>query len=197
MIARLEGVLAEKAPDSLVLDIGGVGYDVRVPLSTFLELPDPGKVVRLEIHTHVREDIFQLYGFQTAEERLAFRLLIGISGVGPRLALAILSGLPIERMLVAIRKRDLAQLTGIPGVGPKTAERILIELRDKIAQFELIEEAMAGSSDVEEATISALVNLGYPRGHAEKAVRQALERVPEGSRELGDLIREALRVAAG
>ena len=197
MIARLEGVLAEKAPDSLVLDIGGVGYDVRVPLSTFLELPDPGKVVRLEIHTHVREDIFQLYGFQTAEERLAFRLLIGISGVGPRMALAILSGLPIERMLVAIRKRDLAQLTGIPGVGPKTAERILIELRDKIAQFEQIEEAAEGSSDAEEATISALVNLGYPRGHAEKAVRQALERVPEGSRELGDLIREALRVAAG
>ncbi len=197
MIARLEGVLAEKAPDSLVLDIGGVGYDVRVPLSTFLELPDPGKVVRLEIHTHVREDIFQLYGFQTAEERLAFRLLIGISGVCPRMGLAILSWLAIERMLVAIRMRDLAQLTGIPGVGPKTAERILIELRDKIAQFELIEEAAEGSSDAEAATISALINLGYPRGHAERAVRKAVELVPEGSRELGDLIREALRVAAG
>ena len=197
MIGALAGTMLEKSPGRVLLDVGGVGYELQVPLSTFLELPDPGKVVRLEIHTHVREDIFRLYGFQTAEERLAFRLLIGISGVGPRMALAILSGLPIERMLLAIRKRDLAQLTGIPGVGPKTAERILIELRDKIAQFELIEEAAEGSSDAEAATISALINLGYPRGHAERAVRRAVELVPEGSRELGDLIREALRVAAG
>jgi Holliday junction DNA helicase RuvA len=197
VIGRLEGILAEKAPEALVIDVGGVGYDVRVPLSTFLELPDPGKVVRLQIHTYVREDTLQLYGFLTAEERLGFRLLIGISGVGPRMALAILSGLPIERMLLAIRKKDLTSFTAVPGVGPKTAERILIELRDKVAEFELIEERSEGTADAEDATVSALVNLGYPRGHAEKAVRRALESVPDGEMELEDLIREALRVAAG
>lgn len=197
MIGRLEGVLADKAPGALVIDVGGVGYEVRVPLSTFLGLPDPGKVVRLQIQTYVREDTLQLYGFLTAEERLGFRLLIGISGVGPRMALAILSGLPIERMLLAIRKKDVSSLTAVPGVGPKTAERILIELRDKVADFELIEGRSEGTVDVEEATVSALVNLGYPRSHAEKAIRRALESVPDGEMELEDLIREALRVAAG
>ncbi len=197
MIGRLEGVLAEKAPDAVLLDVGGVGYDLRVPLSTFVELPDPGKTVRLEVHTHVREDTLQLYGFLSPEERLGFRLLIGISGVGPRVALAILSGLPIERLLLAIRRKDLASLKGVPGVGPKTAERILIELRDKVGQFELIEERSEGASDAQEATVSALVNLGYPRSHADKAVRRALEQVPAGELPLEELIREALRVAAG
>ena len=197
MIGRLEGVLAEKAPDAVLLDVGGVGYDLRVPLSTFVELPDPGKTVRLEVHTHVREDTLQLYGFLSPEERLGFRLLIGISGVGPRVALAILSGLPIERLLLAIRRKDLASLKGVPGVGPKTAERILIELRDKVGQFELIEERSEGASDAQEATVSALVNLGYPRSHADKAVRLALEQVPSGELPLEELIREALRVAAG
>ncbi len=197
MIGRLEGVLAGKAPDAVLLDVGGVGYDVRVPLSTFVELPDPGKTVRLEIHTHVREDTLQLYGFLRPEERLGFRLLIAIAGVGPRVALAILSGLPVERLLLVIRRKDLASLTGVPGVGPKTAERILIELRDKVAQFELIEERSEGAADAQESTVSALVNLGYPRSHADKAVRRALERVPEGELQLEELIREALRVAAG
>ncbi len=197
MIGRLEGVLAGKAPDAVLLDVRGVGYDVRVPLSTFVELPDPGKTVRLEIHTHVREDTLQLYGFLRPEERLGFRLLIAIAGVGPRVALAILSGLPVERLLLAIRRKDLASLTGVPGVGPKTAERILIELRDKVAQFELIEERSEGAADAQESTVSALVNLGYPRSHADKAVRRALERVPEGEVQLEELIREALRVAAG
>ena len=113
------------------------------------------------------------------------------------MALAILSGLPIERMLLAIRKKDVTSLTAVPGVGPKTAERILIELRDKVAEFELIEERSEGTADVGEATVSALVNLGYPRSHAERAVRVALESVPDGEMELEDLIREALRVAAG
>ena len=197
MIGRLEGVLAEKAPDALVLDVGGVGYELRVPLSTFMELPDPGKTVRLEVHTHVREDTLQLYGFLSPEERLGFRLLIGIAGVGPRVALAILSGLPVKRLLLAVRRKDVASLTGVPGVGPKTAERILIELRDKVALFELIEEQSEGATDAQEATVSALVNLGYPRSHADKAVRRALEQVPEGELQLEELIREALRVAAG
>ncbi len=197
MIGRLEGVLADKAPDALVIDVGGVGYELRVPLSTFLELPDPGKTVRLQVYTHVREDTLQLYGFLTDEERLGFKLLIGISGVGPRMALAILSGLPIERLLGAIRKKDLASLTSVPGVGAKTAERILIELRDKVTEFELIEERGEGGSDAEESTISALVNLGYPRGHAEKAARRACELGVGDEMTLEDLIREALRVAAG
>lgn len=197
MIGRLEGVLAEKAPDALVIDVGGVGYDVRVPLSTFLELPDTGKTVRLEVHTHVREDALQLYGFLSARERLGFRLLIAINGVGPRLALAILSGLPIERLLGAVGRKDVAVLRAVPGVGPKTAERILIELRDRVAEFELMGERSTGDSDAREAAISALVNLGYPRSHAEKAVRHARELDPDNELSLENLIREALRVAAG
>ncbi len=195
MIGRLEGLLIEKAPEAVVLDVAGVGYEVRVPLSTFFELPDEGKTVSLRVHTHVREDVLQLYGFGTEEERTSFRLLIGISGVGPRMALAILSGLRVERLLQAIRARDLAALRGVPGVGPKTAERILVDLHDKVGELESVSGDEPRSADAEEASVSALLNLGYPRGHAEKSVRRALEQLPE-SPALEDLIREALRVAA-
>ncbi len=196
MISRLEGVLAEKSPDELILDVRGVGYEVRVPVSTFLELPDEGKTVSLRIHTHVREESFALYGFLRDAERVCFRLLIGISGVGPRLALAILSGLPIERLLRAIRAGDLAALVGIPGVGKKTAERLLVDLRDSVAKLELADTATEPGDDAEAATLSALLNLGYPRAHAEKAVRAALEELPSDPA-LEALIKEALRVAAG
>ncbi len=194
MIARLEGVLREKGPELIVLDVGGVGYGVRVPLSTFLELPDEGKTVSVRVHTHVRQDALHLYGFRTDAERTAFRLLLGISGVGPRLALAILSGIPVARLSAAVRDGDTAALRSVPGVGNKTAQRIMVELKDKVGPLEAPEDS-APREDAEEATVSALLNLGYPRSQAERVVRAALERLPR-SPTLEDLVREALRAAA-
>jgi Holliday junction DNA helicase RuvA len=191
LIARLEGRLAEKKPEGLVLDVNGVGYEVRVPLSTFLELPDEGKTVRLQIHTYVREEALHLYGFLTEEERSAFGLLLGTSGVGPRLAISILSGLPVGRLVEAVRRGDITALRGVPGVGLKTAERIVVDLRDKVGQVEMIHGA-SPSNGAEEATVSALLNLGYPRTEAENAVRRARETLGDSSA-LEDLIREALR----
>ena len=194
MIGRLAGKLQEKRPEGIVLDVGGVGYDVRVPLSTFLELPDEGKTLALWIHTYVREDALHLYGFLTREERAAFVLLLGISGVGPRVALALLSGLPVARFVQAIRRGDLAALRGVPGVGTKTAERILVDLRDKVDRLEgLPEEEDDGVEDA--ACISALLNLGYPRATAEQAVHRAREELGD-SAPLEGLIREALRALA-
>ena len=197
MIAQLEGVLVEKAPDAIVVDVHGVGYELRVPLSTFFALPDEGKVVRLRVHTHVREDAFWLFGFATDLERTLFRLLLGASGVGPKLALAILSGLSVERLVAALRAGNLAALVGIPGVGKKTAERMIVELRDRVGALELAADP-AGPlrDDVTASAESALVNLGYPRAHAEKAVRRALESLPEAPG-LEALIKEALRAASG
>ena len=196
MIARLEGVLAEKGPESLILDVGGVGYEVRIPLSTYLELPTEGKTIRLRIHTHVREDALQLYGFLSEAERTAFLLLIGISKIGPRIALAILSGLPTADLVRALRDGDIGSLRRIPGVGAKTAERIVMELRDKLALLESAAGPTPTSGGIEEETVSALVNLGYVRTQAERAVRQALEGMRERPA-LEVLVREALRVVAG
>jgi Holliday junction DNA helicase RuvA len=191
VIAQLEGRLAEKRPDALVLDVNGVGYEIRVPLSTFVELPDEGKTVRLRIHTHVREDALQLYGFLSEPERLAFVRLLGTSGVGPRTALAILSGLSVQRLVQAVRRGDLAALRGVPGVGTKTAERILVDLRDKVAQIDGIpEEPGPGATD--ESCLSALLNLGYARAEAERAVRSASDALGREAK-LEELIREALR----
>jgi len=196
LIARLEGVLAEKRPDALLLDVAGVGYEVRVSLLTFLALPEEGKTVRLRIHTHVREDVLQLFGFLGEDERLLFRQLLGISGIGPRLALSILSGLPPDRLTEAIRAGELARLTAIPGVGKKTAERIVVDLRDRLAALAVASRDERRPSDVEPATVSALVNLGYPQAYAEQAARRALEVLGQGAR-LEAAIVEALRVAAG
>ncbi len=194
MIARIEGGLVEKMPEAVVLDVQGVGYEVRVPLSTFLELPDAGKTISLRVHTYVRQDALHLYGFRSDTERAAFRLLLGTSGVGPRLALALLSGISVAKLVAAVRSGDVAALRGVPGVGNKTAQRILVELRDKVDKLEL-PEAAAPSDDVKAATVSALLNLGYPRSQAEKVVRAALEQLGERPA-LEDLVREALRAAA-
>jgi holliday junction DNA helicase RuvA len=197
VIAQLEGALVEKTPEAIVLDVHGVGYELRVPLSTFFALPDEGKIVRLRVHTHVREDAFWLFGFATDLERTLFRLLLGASGVGPKLALAILSGLPAERLIAALRAGDLAALVGIPGVGKKTAERMVVELRDRVGALEVgLEPARPARDDAASSAESALVNLGYPKAHAEKAVRRALESLPE-SPGLEALIKEALRAASG
>jgi Holliday junction DNA helicase RuvA len=171
LIAHLRGKLIEKAPSRLVVEANGVGYEVFVPLSTFTAMPGEGGEVALDIHTHVREDIMALYGFSSKQERSVFERLIGVSGIGPRLAVTILSGGSVEGLVGAIRKGDLPRLTAIPGVGKKTAERIVVELRDKLADFA---EGPAKST-VEMDVLSAMENLGYPHPIAEAAIRRALE----------------------
>jgi len=171
LIAHLRGRLIEKAPSRLVVEANGVGYEVFVPLSTFTVMPNEGVEVSLDIHTHVREDIMALYGFSSKVERSVFERLIGVSGIGPRLAVTILSGGSVEALVGAIRKGDLPRLTAIPGVGKKTAERIVVELRDKLVDFA---EGPAKST-VEMDVLSAMENLGYPHPVAEAAIRRAME----------------------
>lgn len=174
MIALLRGNLVEKSPSRLIVDVGGVGYDVLVPLSTFYVLGDPGATVSLRIHTHVREESLALYGFATPLEQELFERLISISGVGPKLALAVLSGIEPAELIKAIRLQDVARLTAIPGIGKKTAERIGLELKDRLPaalQTSGAPEAPAPPGDQLRADLlSALLNLGYQRAVAEKAI---------------------------
>jgi Holliday junction DNA helicase RuvA len=175
LIARLEGILLERTPTRVVIDVHGVGYEVFVPLSTYARLPDEGKVVALRIHTHAREGALQLYGFASAGELAAFTLLLRASRVGPRLAQTVLSGIAPADLLDAIRRRDGAPLRAVPGVGPKLAERIAIELRDRADE---LAAALADAPDVErrpeaaarDAALSALQNLGYGRGEVERVL---------------------------
>src|SRR5260370_10156540 len=174
MIAQLRGNLADKRPNQLLVDVNGVGYLVHSPLSTFYDVGDLHAEVTLLIYTHVREDALALYGFLTAREKHFFELLISASGVGPGLALKILSGMSVDELVPAIRRSDLVLLTRIPGVGKKTAERIVVELRDRLAAMEAPEEARPSSRTVLSAdVVSALLNLGYDRRAAEKAVEEA------------------------
>src|SRR3984885_6498163 len=174
MIGSLLRKLIEKRPNAVLLDVGGVGYQVQIPLSTFAALGALHDETTLLIHTHVREDQFNLFGFFTAREKHCFELLISSSGVGPSLALKILSGMGIEQLVPAIRKGDLAQLVQIPGVGKKTAERIVVELRDKLAAIDVPEAGKPVTrSQLESDVTSALVNLGYDQRSVEKAVEKA------------------------
>ncbi len=174
MIAHLRGKLIEKHPGQAVVEAAGVGYDVVVSVPTFAALPAAGAEVALHIHTHVREDALALYGFLRKEEKQLFEKLISVSGVGPKLAMTILSGLPSAGEIVsAIRGNDLARMTKIPGVGKKTAERLVLELKDKLDAFGVAPAKMAAASPLEEDVLSALVNLGYQRPHAERAVAAA------------------------
>ncbi len=196
MIARLTGRLVEKQATRLVVDVGGVGYEVLVPLSTFYHLPDPGGEVALRVHTHVREDAIVLFGFATALEQLVFERLIAISGIGPKLALAVLSGIDPADLVRAVQSGDLARLTKIPGVGRKTAERIGLELKDRLKQPWAEEAAAAvgtasGEAELRADLLSALLNLGYHRALAEKAVDDALGAA--GERTFERLLRSALR----
>ena len=178
MIATLRGVLTEKNPSRLVVDVSGVGYEVSVPLSTFYAVGELGVEVDLRIHTHVREDALSLFGFATQLEIDLFRRLVAISGVGPRLALAVLSGLEPPDLLGAIRDSDIVRLQGIPGVGKKTAERISLELKDKLPSNVLPEgetkDFENGTEQVRSDVMSALLNLGYHRPLAERAVKDVL-----------------------
>ena len=177
MIALLRGVLIEKHPNQAIVDIGGVGYDVTIPVSTFTHLPDAGAEVRLRIHTHVREDALALYGFLTADEKALFEKLIGVSGIGPTAAVKILSGLAAADLIRAIQRGEVERLVRIPGVGKKTAERLVLELRDKLPAVSGEEPQAAPAAEplslVEQDVMSALLNLGCARPQAEAAVRKA------------------------
>jgi len=175
MIGQLRGRLADKRPNQLLVDVGGVGYLVAVPLSTYAALGDLHTEVTLLIHTHVREDALTLYGFLSSREKHFFEMLLGASGVGPTLALKILSGMSVEELVPAIRTCDVARLTRIPGVGRKTAERMVVELKDKLETVVVAGEkpAAASPAGVEADVVSALVNLGYEQRAAESAAAQA------------------------
>ena len=174
MIAHLRGRLLAKHPNQAILETGGVGYDVTITIPTFSDLPSPGSEVALHIHTHVREDQIALYGFLKPAEKKLFEKLITVSGIGPKLAITILSGMPADEMVGAIRANDIARLTRIPGIGKKTAERMVLELRDKLPPTQIGEvPATPVMSVIEEDVLSALVNLGYQRPTAEKALATA------------------------
>lgn len=203
MIAQLTGKLVQKQPNSVIIDVGGVGYDVTIPVSTFYELGEPGIDVSLKIHTHVREDALQLFGFWTAREKELFLKLTSVSGVGPKLGITMLSGMPAVELINAITNNDLARLTSIPGVGRKTAERVVVELRDKLSVVSheareadrAAREVTAGEVAVRDDTISALMALGYPKAIAERAVSFALRE--EGERTIEAVLKRALRRLSG
>jgi len=193
MIGQLRGRLAEKRPNQVLVDVGGVGYLVQVPLSTYATLGELHAEVTLLIHTHVREDALALYGFVSAREKHFFEMLLSASGVGPSLALKILSGMSVEELVPAIRGSDLTRLTKIPGVGRKTAERMVVELKDKLEAVvvETEKPAATSSAGIEADVISALVNLGYDGRAAETAVGEAKREAGAGNFE--KLLRGALQ----
>lgn len=192
MIGMLRGKLVDKRPNQLLIDVGGVGYQVQIPLSTFAELGALHQETTLLIYTHVREDQLALYGFLTAREKQCFELLISASGVGPSLALKILSGMGIEELVPAIRKGDIAQLVRIPGVGKKTAERIVVELRDRLAAVDVPEAGKpATRSQLEADVASALINLGYDERSVERAIEQSRG---SGAAEFEKLFQASLRI---
>jgi Holliday junction DNA helicase RuvA len=200
VIARLEGVLVERTPTRVVVDVGGVGYEAWIPLSTFSRLPEEGKTVLLRIHTHVREDALQLYGFATECERAVFELLLHASRVGPRLAQTILSGMDAEALAAAIRAGDVVALRGVPGVGTKTAERIVVELRDRVDEvFGALSSAPPSSAAAAAAAdgargqlLSALLNLQVPKARAERVTEEVLAD-REDDDGIESLVRAALR----
>jgi len=199
MIGFLRGRIADKQLNTLIVDVQGVGYEVHVPLSTFYDAGEPGAEITLRIHTHVREDALQLYGFLTDLERQLFERLISVSGIGPKLAIAVLSGMDSRELLACVQRGDVARLTGIPGIGKKTAERIVLELRDRLAQLPgaaPVDVAPVNGVDrVRGDLLSALQNLGYHRPQAEKAVDATLQTMSEPTFEhaLKVALRELMR----
>lgn len=201
MIAYLSGKLLEKQTNTAIVDVGGVGYEVSIPLSTFYELGDVGSDVSLRIYTHVREDAIQLFGFNTLRERDLYLRLISVQGIGAKSGITMLSGMSADEIIMAIRTNDLARLTSIPGVGRKTAERLVIELRDKVGELSGDGTALDAASRtalpadaVFEDALSALVNLGYQRASAEKAIQKAAQEGTEIS--VQKLLRRSLQILA-
>ncbi|HVG70959.1 MAG TPA: Holliday junction branch migration protein RuvA [Vicinamibacterales bacterium] len=199
MIGFLRGRIADKQPNRLIVDVQGVGYEVHVPLSTFYDAGEAGADITLRIYTHVREDALQLYGFLTELERQLFERLIGISGIGPKLAIAVLSGMDPRDLLLSVQRGDVARLTSIPGVGKKTSERIVLELKDRLAQLPgaVAVEAIStnGADRVRGDLLSALQNLGYHRPQAEKAIDATLQTMsdPTFEQALKAALRELMR----
>jgi holliday junction DNA helicase RuvA len=201
MIGMIRGQLLHKKPTQILVDVQGVGYEIHIPLTSFYDLPGEGSEVALKIHTHVREDALTLFGFITQREKDLFLKLISISGIGPKLAISILSGAKVEELAQAIADGDLARLIAIPGVGRKTAERVVLELKNLITPFLLPEQSRAARADersdgLQEDIISALVNLGYARPGAEKAL-SAVIRSGECERTFEDLLKQTLRRLSG
>jgi len=192
MIALITGTLKRKAADYLIVDVSGVGYQVQVPLSTLCGVPEPGGEVTLHIHTHLRKDALSLFGFLTPSEKDMFLLLMSVSGIGPKLALAVLSSLPVSELCGALQSSDDSKLCAIPGIGRKTAARMVLELKDKIARLSMDIPGAAPSALGQEDVVSALVNLGYKRSQAEDAVRKVREGRPGMT--LEQLIRETLSI---
>ena len=195
MIAFLRGRVLDKSPNRIIIDVNGVGYEVHVPLSTYYDIGDAGSDVSLHVHTHVREDALQLYGFLTPLEQLLFQRLIGISGIGPKLAVSVLSGIGSRELVTAVQQADLARLTRIPGVGKKTAERIVLELKDRLGDVPAAPDtagARPSAGDrLRSDLVSALENLGYHRPLAEKAVDAT--RKPDIDATFEDALKSALR----
>ena len=196
MIALLRGTLVDKNPSRLIVEVAGVGYDVQVPLSTFYGLGESGAAVTLRIHTHVREDVIALYGFATPLELQLFERLIAINGIGPKLALAVLSGIEPADFIKAIRTQDVARLTAIPGIGKKTAERIGLELKDRLPPSlqgvdQEADPVVRPEDQLQEDLLSALLNLGYQRAVAEKAIDAVLRKSSSAGFESS--LREVLR----
>ncbi|MBM4313917.1 MAG: Holliday junction branch migration protein RuvA [Deltaproteobacteria bacterium] len=201
MIALLNGILIEKSITQCIVDVRGVGYRVVVPLTTFYELPEIGRPVVIHIHTHVREDAVHLYGFHSREERAVFQLMISVSGIGPKLAINVLSGIDAGELIRAVTTDDLNRLTGIPGVGKKTAERMILEMKDKAAKFgresvPVGTVAVKTGDQVKDDALSALVNLGY-KGSAVKEIIERIAREDKETPSLDRLLKAALKTLAG
>ncbi|HUK57214.1 MAG TPA: Holliday junction branch migration protein RuvA [Nitrospiria bacterium] len=202
MIASLSGILKRKTPQSVVVDVHGVGYEVMMPLTTFYRLPSEHESVHLWTYTHVREDALQLYGFSSGEEKNVFLLLLGVSGIGPKLAINILSGLPLSELVAAVNQGDVAKLSSIPGIGQKTAARLVLELKEKIRAVAVSDSTAVGPAEEKELqgmedAVSALVNLGYKSPLAKDAVKKVLRSGNGGpARPVGieELIKESLKV---
>jgi Holliday junction DNA helicase RuvA len=198
MIAQIRGQLVEKRPGAVVVETQGIGYQLFVSLSTFYDLPEANQGVRLHTYTHVREDLLQLFGFSTFLEKEIFQVLIGVSGIGPKLALNILSGIAPAELIASLQAEDVARLTTIPGVGRKTAERLVFDLKEKIGKIavrdEAPKEAKRKKDQVVEDVVSALVNLGYRKNQAEAVVEQVWRQRPEAS--LEEVLKASLRALA-
>ncbi|MET0503404.1 MAG: Holliday junction branch migration protein RuvA [Candidatus Binatia bacterium] len=193
MIAQIRGTLAHKLPGEVIVDVGGVGYQVFIPLNVFYRLPDVGETISLYIHTHLREDALQLFGFEAAAEKQVFLFLNSVSGIGPKLAVNILSGIPADELVRAVKDGDQPRLISIPGVGRKLAERMIVELRDKFTTLPSRPSEVVARSDDSQLTsdaVSALVNLGYRKAEVEKNVRDMIQ---TGKRTLEDVLKEVLR----
>jgi len=190
LIASLKGIVQSKKPEGVIVDVSGIGYHVSVPLCSLSDIPEPGNSVFLHTYTHVREDILQLFGFLSEEEQKIFKILMGISGIGPKLGLAILSGMPVQKFIESVHNEDVTTLSTIPGLGKKTASRVVLELKGKLPSPSDNETSASAELSAAGDSVSALVNLGYKKSLAESAVQQA---VHNGASAIEDIIKEALK----